>query len=156
MYRFLIIFLTLSLVLGLAQIANAVEQDELNRVSNKFVCTCGCGNMLIGDCSCEKANQMKKVIGAKIDSGYSEEQISDELVSIYGLAILAEPPKKGFNLMAWIMPFAGVVAAGGLIFYSVRIWTDRRTERMDYELKKSEEEMDKYTKKLEKELEDWI
>ena len=40
-------------------------------------------------------------------------QIKAELVEQFGPAVLAEPPKKGFDLLAWLVPL-GILAAGAV------------------------------------------
>ena len=42
----------------------------------------------------------------------------------YGLDVLASPPKSGLNLLAWILPIAGVLAAlaaGGLVIRAMTV-----------------------------------
>ena len=41
--------------------------------------------------------------------------IKAALVSEFGTGILAAPPKKGFNLLAWVLPFAGLALAAVLV-----------------------------------------
>ena len=43
---------------------------------------------------------------AQIAEGKTKDQIKDELVAQYGTAVLAEPPKSGFDLTAWLVPGA--------------------------------------------------
>ena len=58
----------------------------------------------------------------RIAAGATENQIKAELVAQFGTAILAAPPKRGFDLLAWLLPFAGLAVAAGLIAFSVRRW----------------------------------
>jgi cytochrome c-type biogenesis protein CcmH len=41
----------------------------------------------------------------------SKAQIKRELVAQFGPQILAAPPKRGFDLLAWLLPIAGILAA---------------------------------------------
>src|SRR5207247_1479578 len=50
------------------------------------------------------ARQIKAVISARIAAGDSKQEIKDLLVAQYGPKILAAPPKKGFDLLAWLLP----------------------------------------------------
>ena len=55
---------------------------------------------------------------------------SRRLVDQFGPAVLAEPPKRGFDLLAWLLPLAalglGIVVVGALA------WTwSRRRDRGD-------------------------
>ena len=76
------------------------------------------------------ATRMKAFIRARIAAGDSAAQIKASLVDQFGPAVLAEPPKRGFDLLAWLLPLAalglGIVVVGALA------WTwSRRRDRGD-------------------------
>ena len=66
------------------------------------------------------ARRMTADIGRRIAAGQSKNQIEDALVAEFGQQILAAPPKKGFNLLAWILPF--VALFGGALILGVLAW----------------------------------
>ena len=72
------------------------------------------------------ATRMKAFIRARIAAGDSSEQIKASLVDQFGPAVLAEPPRRGFDLLAWLLPLAalvvGIVVVGALAW----IWSRRR------------------------------
>ena len=47
------------------------------------------------------ARRMKAFIRARIAAGDSKDEIKAKLVDDFGEQILASPPRKGFNLLAW-------------------------------------------------------
>ena len=51
---------------------------------------------------------MKAFIRARIAAGDSAAQIKAKLVDQFGPAVLAEPPKRGFDLLAWLLPLAAL------------------------------------------------
>ena len=57
------------------------------------------------------AQRMKQYISRRCAAGASEARVKQELVDNFGADVLAAPPKKGFNLLAWWLPIGGVVAA---------------------------------------------
>src|SRR4029453_5172339 len=68
------------------------------------------------------ARRMKQIVRMSPAGGGTEEENKDELVPQFGPAVIAEPPKSGFDLLAWVLPLAllgagavgvGVVAWGG-------------------------------------------
>jgi len=59
------------------------------------------------------ARRMKQVIRSSLAEGKTEAQIRDQLVAQFGPAVVAEPPKKGFDLLAWLVPL-GILAAGAV------------------------------------------
>ena len=73
------------------------------------------------------AQRMKRYIRQRLAAGASEKQIKAELVDQFGPAVLAEPPKSGFDLLAWLVPL-GILAAGavgvGVIAWG---WSRRRS-----------------------------
>jgi len=66
------------------------------------------------------ANRIRQFISARIAAGDTESEIKAKLVAQFGPAILAEPSKHGFNLLAWVLPFValgvGAVALGWLVW----------------------------------------
>jgi cytochrome c-type biogenesis protein CcmH len=66
------------------------------------------------------ARRMKADIRRRIAAGQSEQQIKDELVAEFGTKILAAPPAKGFNLLAWLLPF--VALFGGALVLGLLAW----------------------------------
>jgi len=72
------------------------------------------------------AQRMKRYIRQRLAAGASEKQIKAELVDQFGPAVLAEPPKRGFDLLAWLLPLAalavGIVVVGALAW----TWSRRR------------------------------
>ena len=59
------------------------------------------------------ARRMKQVIRNSLAEGKTEAQIRGRLVAQFGPAVVAEPPKKGFDLLAWLVPL-GILAAGAV------------------------------------------
>lgn len=64
------------------------------------------------------ATRMKAFIRERIAAGDSAAQIKAQLVDQFGPGVLAEPPKHGFDLLAWLLPIGGLavgaVAVGAL------------------------------------------
>jgi cytochrome c-type biogenesis protein CcmH len=66
------------------------------------------------------ARRIKVFISRRIAAGDSKNEIKDKLVAEYGPAILAAPPKKGFDLLAWLLPIVGVL--GGALALGALAW----------------------------------
>ena len=72
------------------------------------------------------AQRMKRYIRERLAAGATEKQIKAELVDQFGPGVLAEPPKSGFDLLAWLVPLGLLVAGAvgvGLIAWG---WSRRR------------------------------
>jgi cytochrome c-type biogenesis protein CcmH len=128
--------------------------DEVNRLAGKLICTCGCDTMLISDCECEAAAQVKDFIQQKLDSGVKPAQIIDSLVQTYGEKMLAEPRQTGFGLVAWVTPFAALFIGLFVVFFLIRTWTSRKNlegkSLTDFASSKN-----KYRQEIEEELKKW-
>ena len=59
------------------------------------------------------AQRMKQLIRQRIAAGWSEAEIKADLVDQFGPGVLAEPPKSGFDLLAWLLQL-GLLVAGAL------------------------------------------
>jgi cytochrome c-type biogenesis protein CcmH len=74
------------------------------------------------------AQRMKRFVAARIAAGDTKSEIKDELVAQFGPGVLAAPPKKGFDLLAWVLPLAGAAAAVILLAAALWRWTRTRSE----------------------------
>ena len=66
------------------------------------------------------ALRMKAYIRERIAAGDTKSEIKASLVDQFGPAVLAEPPKKGFELVAWLLPLTGL--ALGVIVVGMLAW----------------------------------
>lgn len=83
------------------------------QLNHKTMCTCGCAEIL-GECNhvgCSSSTEELAMISSGIDNGQNDQAILDAMVSKYGAVVLAAPTKQGFDLVAWIAPFAVFAAA---------------------------------------------
>jgi len=95
------------------------------------------------------ARRMKTYIRERIAAGASEQQIKDELVAQFGPAVLAEPSKSGFDLLAWVLPLAALVTGAAVVAVLVWRWTRSREpaaeEPLDPDLERRlDEELARY------------
>jgi cytochrome c-type biogenesis protein CcmH/NrfF len=77
------------------------------------------------------AQQIERFISHRIAQCATAHQIESELVANYGPAILAAPPHKGFDLLAWWLPIVGVLA--GALVLAVGVWRWSRRSGPDSE-----------------------
>jgi cytochrome c-type biogenesis protein CcmH/NrfF len=71
------------------------------------------------------AQRIEVYIRKRIGECASAQQIESELVGMFGAGILAAPPHKGFDLLAWWLPIGGVIAGAGLLAIGVWRWSRR-------------------------------
>ncbi|HZG35052.1 MAG TPA: cytochrome c-type biogenesis protein CcmH [Gaiellaceae bacterium] len=72
------------------------------------------------------AVRMKAVIRERIEAGRTKSEIKAEFVDQFGPAVLATPPKRGFDLVAWLLPLAGGAAGAGVLGALAWRWSRRR------------------------------
>ena len=112
---------SLALVLGLLPVlllsgGTALAQDfpydeeEAQAIDRSLMCPV-CPAETIDQSQAELAQQMRGVVREMLAQGSSRAEILDFFIDRYGPSVLAAPPKSGVNLVAWILPVAGVAAA---------------------------------------------
>lgn len=69
---------------------------------------------------------MKAYIRVRIAAGATKSQIVDELVAQFGPRILAVPPRKGFDWLAWLLPLAAVAVAAPVVAVLAWRWSHTR------------------------------
>ena len=72
------------------------------------------------------AQQMRVYIADLIAQGWSRERIIEALVAEFGEGVLATPPKRGFGLVAWLVPVGVLVAGLVALPLLARRWRRRR------------------------------
>ena len=105
--------------------ASSGSGTRIDRLSHHLMCECGCAQLL-GECDhagCPDRDKELAELSTAINSGKNDQQIMDAFVAEYGMVVLAAPPKQGFDLVAWIAPFAVFLAALLGTILLVRHWT---------------------------------
>ncbi len=152
--RLALLTLLMTLFVGLvpAGRAYAVTSKEVER---ELMCQCGC-TMVVDVCDCEQANQIRTQIKEMMGQGQGKDAIVAYFIGKYGEKMLSSPSKKGFNLVAWIGPFAAVLAGGTALFFVLRNWAKRGKARPQESVvllkPDSPEESEAYRLRLEDEL----
>jgi cytochrome c-type biogenesis protein CcmH len=70
--------------------------------------------------------RIKAFIQERIDQCATADQIKADLVQNFGKGILAAPPRKGFDLLAWWLPLGGVIAGAAILGFGVWRWSRTR------------------------------
>ncbi len=112
----LLFVIVLSLVNPLqAQDASGITADEVNEVARELWCPL-CSGVRLDGCELKACDQMKDEIAIKLAEGEDTQSIKNYFVNQYGPQVLGEPPREGFNLLAWILPVAVLLGGGVFLF----------------------------------------
>jgi len=107
---------------GLA--ATPVDEHAIRDVGAELRCVV-CQSLSVADSPSETAHQMREIIRERLAAGQTPDQIKAYFVEKYGLWILLSPPRQGFSLLVWVVPFAGLGGGLLLVAFIVRRWSRR-------------------------------
>ena len=122
-----------ALLLAVAICFSMGATDSSARVynlSHRLMCTCGC-NQILGECNhvgCTASTQEMSELRTDVAAGQTDKEILASFAAKYGTTVLAAPPTHGFDLVAWIAPFAVFAAALLGTILLVRQWSVGRSQ----------------------------
>jgi len=143
-------------------VTTARDDDSLvQAIEHKIHCTCGC-NLDVFTCrttdfTCATSPAMHRVVLGLLDSGMTAAQVTQTFEARYGQAILMQPPRRGFNWTAYVMPFValgvGLLIVGAWMRRWVRV--SRPAPESDPSLRppvppSSQSELDRLKRELER------
>jgi cytochrome c-type biogenesis protein CcmH len=115
-------------------IAQVGYSQRAKEIGTRLKCQCRGCDMSAGLCAhpggafsgpCDTAKGMLKEVDQHLAKGESEQQIIDAFVAEYGSTVYVEPPKKGFGLVAWLMPVVYAIVGFAIVIFVVRKWAVR-------------------------------
>lgn len=114
--------------------AAVVPRHPLEKqLQRELVCLCGtCGKKNLAECTCGVAARLRDELAAQVTQGKTREEIIEYFVARYGSQeVLGAPIDRGFNRLAWLLPYAlGVAGAVGVAIVALR-WSRRSALALD-------------------------
>jgi len=110
--------------LGAAPSGRAVTEDQVRDVAVNLRCVV-CQSLSVADSPSETANQMRAIVRERLAAGETPEQVTAYFVEKYGTWILLAPPRRGFDLLVWVVPFVGLAVGLALVGLAMRRWSRR-------------------------------
>ncbi|MDE2843457.1 MAG: cytochrome c-type biogenesis protein CcmH [Chloroflexota bacterium] len=108
------------------------DEEEAQVIDQMLMCPV-CPAESIDQAQVPLARQMRQRVRELLAEGASRQEVLDYFADRYGQNVLASPPKSGFNLLAWILPIAGLVAALGAALLVLRAMQGRNGGPVDQE-----------------------
>jgi cytochrome c-type biogenesis protein CcmH len=87
---------------------------------------CPVCHQLLSQSQSAAADRIRSIIQTKHDQGWSEQRVRDYLVAQYGEEILAAPPARGFDLLAWLVPAVVLLGGAAVALALARAWAKGR------------------------------
>ena len=97
--------------------------DRVREIASDLRCVV-CQNLSVADSPSDLAKEMRSLVRELVQQGKSREEIEAYFVSRYGEFVLLSPPKHGFNLLVWVLPFLAVAVGAGVVYLVARRWTE--------------------------------
>jgi cytochrome c-type biogenesis protein CcmH len=123
--------LALASVLALVVVPNALASEQhptQAELEGELVCpTC---HTTLDQSNAAVALRMKQFVRTRIAAGDTKSEIKDQLVAQFGKGVLAAPEQSGFDLLAWVLPIAGLLAGAGVLTVLAWRWTRRPEDEL--------------------------
>lgn len=107
----------------------SMTDEARDDLEHRIKCQCGCVldvfTCRTTDFSCSVSPAMHRDVTDLVAGGYNSVEILGAFQTVYGERVLMAPLKQGFNLLGYIMPFAALIAAGGVVAVLIRRWGAR-------------------------------
>jgi cytochrome c-type biogenesis protein CcmH len=114
----------LGVAFSLARAATPSDLDDrVREIASDLRCVV-CQNLSVADSPSDLAKEMRSLVRELVQQGKSREEIEAYFVSRYGEFVLLSPPKHGFNLLVWVLPFLAVGVGAGVVYLVARRWTE--------------------------------
>jgi cytochrome c-type biogenesis protein CcmH len=100
---------------------------RFSEIGHQMMCICGCNQILL-ECNhvgCPASDGMRNELMAAVSRGDSDSLVEQGFVQKYGPTVLAAPTTKGFDRVAYLLPFVALILGFGLVVLLVRSWKNR-------------------------------
>jgi cytochrome c-type biogenesis protein CcmH len=121
------------LLLVLQGPASAAPAPSFQELEESLTCQCGCG-LTVHSCNhlqCPSAIPLRQEIREQMAKGLGKSEILAHFEQKYGEKILSAPTTSGFNLAAWVMPFALLLLGAAFVAVTLRRWQRRGARGRD-------------------------
>jgi len=103
------------------------KEARFQNLGGKIMCTCSCSQMLLkcNHVGCPNSDQMIRELRANVNKTPDDEAVLNWFRTKWGVTAVVEPSTHGFELLAWILPAAGLGLGLMLVVLLIRNWRMR-------------------------------
>ena len=103
------------------------QEARFQNLGGKIMCSCGCAQMLLkcNHVGCPNSDQMIRELRANVARTKDDEAVLNWFRTKWGVTAVVEPSTHGFELLAWILPAAGLGLGLLLVVVLIRNWKMR-------------------------------
>ena len=105
--------------------ADAADVCSPTALESQVMCPT-CEGQTLDQSQAPAAQRVKAFIRERSRAGESCDEIKAQLVADFGERILAAPPRKGFNLLAWLLPIVGLLVGAAAVAAAAWRWSQAR------------------------------
>jgi cytochrome c-type biogenesis protein CcmH len=98
---------------------NKQAGEKEREIEENLIAPC-CWSQPVSQHYSEAAEQIRKEVHAMVAAGKSRDEILDYYVARYGERILATPRARGFNALAYILPWGALILGAWLVIALIR------------------------------------
>jgi len=100
------------------------QEARYQNIGGKIMCTCSCAQMLLkcNHVGCPNSDQMQRELRAGVMRTSNDEEVLNWFRTNWGVTAVVEPSTHGFELLAWILPAAGLGLGLLLVLFLIRSW----------------------------------
>jgi cytochrome c-type biogenesis protein CcmH/NrfF len=117
-----------ALLVGVLLLLGAGDDSaRIDRLGHQMMCVCGCNQILL-ECNhvgCSYSTRMRDELTAAVTRGDGDNAVLQWFIQTYGTTVLTVPTNRGFNRIAWIMPYLALVMGIALVVFIVGVWKKR-------------------------------
>ena len=106
----------------------AADNDKnVQALEKKLRCSCGCGldvyTCRTTDFTCTYSPALHKEVVGMLGNGKTPQEVIDAFVAQYGQVALMSPPRRGFNLLGYVVPGVALIVAALVLVFVLLRWT---------------------------------
>ncbi len=100
------------------------QKARYQNLGSKIMCSCGCAQMLLkcNHVGCPNSERMTRELRANVLNANTDEEVLNWFRKNWGVTAVVEPSTHGFELMAWILPVAGMGLGLLLVILLIHNW----------------------------------